>query len=154
MDADTLAKTKALIEADEGCQLKAFQDSRGFWTIGRGYNLQAHGYTASQAAKVVWTQAQADFAFDTCFADAVQSLDVQFAGWTNLAPARQAVAVSAMYQLGAAKVMEFAPTIALIKAGNFEAAAVHMEASAWGHECPERVQRLAAMMRTGEWPNA
>lgn len=154
MDADTLTKIKAMIEADEGCKLKAFQDSRGVWTIGRGYNLQAHGYSATEASKVVWTQDQADFAFDTCFSDAIHSLDVQFPDWTNLAPGRQAVAVSAMYQLGAAKVMEFAPTIALIRKGDFEGAAAHMEASAWGHQCPARVKRLAAMMRTGEVPNA
>ncbi|MBF0481709.1 MAG: glycoside hydrolase family protein [Desulfovibrionaceae bacterium] len=154
MDADIKAKTAALIEADEGCKLVAFLDSRGFWTIGRGYNLQAHGFTVAAASKVVWSQEQADFIFNSCLADAIHSLDVQFPDWTSLAPARQAVAVSAMYQLGTAKVMEFAPTIALIREGNFEAAAAHMEASAWGHQCRERVQRLAAMMRTGEWPDA
>jgi lysozyme len=152
VDPDTQAKTENLIKQFECCRLKAYQDSRGVWTIGYGFNLQAHGYTAIQASATVWDLDRADFAFDVCFQDAIRSINIQYPDWTNLVPARQAVAANAMFQLGAGGVREFAQTIFLISHGDFEGAAAHMEASAWAKQTPSRVRVLAEMMRTGEWP--
>lgn len=144
-------RVEALIKADEGLRLKAYKDSRGIWTIGYGYNLEAHGYTPTHAAAVRWTKEKAEREFDAAFERCLASLDKNFPRWTTLDPARQAVAVSAMYQMGVGKVLQFAPTIKHIAAHEYEDAAQHMEASAWGRQTPNRVKRLAAMMRTGEW---
>lgn len=144
-------RTEALIKSDEGLRLKAYKDTRGIWTIGYGYNLEAHGYTPEQAAKVAWTEEKAEAEFDKCFDLTVRTLHKYFPDVKNLSPARQAVALSAMYQMGAGKVLQFVQTIAHIRDHEYEDAAKHMESSAWGKQTPQRVKRLAQMMRTGEW---
>jgi len=149
-----------MIKADEGCEkrlpdgsLAAYLDTRGIWTIGYGYNICAQTHvTPALAAATKWTMAQAEAAFEACFNRCIASLDHNFPGWPGLTPARQAVAVSAMYQLGVAKVLQFAPTIRLITDHQYDQAAKHMLDSAWGRETPERVARLADMMRSGAWP--
>jgi GH24 family phage-related lysozyme (muramidase) len=151
METKLRERIESIIKADEGLRLVAYQDSRGIWTIGYGYNLEAHGFTPPMAARVRWTREKAEAEFDVCFDRCLSSLNKNFPTWTNLSPARQAVAISAMYQLGAAKVLQFAPTIKHIVAHEYEDAAQHMLASAWGKQTPARVKRLATMMRTGEW---
>jgi GH24 family phage-related lysozyme (muramidase) len=159
MDQDTKERTAAMIKADEGCAklnpdgtLAAYRDSRGVWTIGYGCNLIARGLTPALAEAARWTMQQAEDAFDVDFDRCLAGLDHNFPGWPSLAPARQAVAVSAMYVLGVAKVLEFAPTIKLITDHDYEGAARHMEACAWARQALQRVERLAAMMRAGTWP--
>lgn len=49
------------LEAEEGCVLHAYQDSRGIWTIGVGNTPAYEGE--------VWTQAQADHTFATRLAN-------------------------------------------------------------------------------------
>src|ERR1039457_4119498 len=44
------ALNKSLISGHEGLRLKKYRDSRGFWTIARGFNLQAPGARAVCAA--------------------------------------------------------------------------------------------------------
>lgn len=151
MEASLRERIESLIKDDEGLRLEAYQDTRGIWTIGYGYNLEAHGYTKTTAKAVRWTKEKAEREFDVCFDRCLASLDKDFPAWTNLSPARQAVAISAMYQLGAAKVLQFAPTIQHIVSHEYEDAAQHMLNSAWGKQTPNRVKRLAQMMRTGEW---
>jgi len=152
MDVSLRERIESLIKADEGLRLIAYKDSRGIWTIGYGYNLEAHGYTKETAWAVRWTKEKAEREFDVAFDRCLASLDKNFPRWRTLDPARQAVAVSAMYQLGVGKVLQFAPTIAHIAAHEYEDAAQHMLATLWAKQTPARVQRLAAMMRTGEWP--
>jgi len=151
---DTRLRTEALIKSDEGCKLVAYQDTRGIWTIGYGYNIVSQLHcTPTMASTMRWTQEQADNAFEVCFNRCLASLDANFYGWDNLDPARQAVAVSAMYVLGVKGVFAFAPTIRLITDGQFDQAADHLRASAWDQQAHARVERLATMLQTGEWPS-
>jgi lysozyme len=148
-----------MLKADEGLakllpdgMIGAYLDSRGIWSIGYGCNLIARGLTPALAAVTKWTQQQAEEQFKASLNKVISELNADFPDWIDLCPARQAVAVSACYQLGVAGVEEFKPTIALIKAGQYAKAAQHMLASEWGKQTPERVQKLATMMQTGEWP--
>lgn len=152
MDDDITVRIADLIRSDEGLRLTAYQDTRGVWTIGYGYNLQAHGYTKTQAAQAIWTKDRAERALSGKIGECVAYLDRTYSAWRNLTGARQAVCVSAVYQLGPRAIPPFAPTIALICRGEYAAAAARMRATAWARQTPNRVRRLADMMATGEWP--
>lgn len=55
------ASGKALVWASEGCKLKAYRDSAGIWTIGRGHTSAA-GAPAVKPGMTI-TQAEADEIF-------------------------------------------------------------------------------------------
>jgi lysozyme len=147
-----LAKTTRLIQLEEGCKLTAYRDSGGIWTIGYGYNLEAHGYTPDECEGLTWTQEQADAALADEIQSVLAELDRRWPKWRGLDEVRQAAIVSSVYQLGAPGASKFFATIHAIQSRDWETAATQMLASRWAKQTPARVQRNAEMIRTGRWP--
>lgn len=147
------ALTTALIKAEEGCRLTAYKDSVGVYTIGHGYNLEAHGHDKAECAGLVWTQEQADAALQDEIDLVVSQLDRRWPEWVRLDDVRKAAIVSAVYQLGAPGAAHFLATIAAIRSHDWDKAAEQMLKSRWARQTPKRVQRNAAMIRTGRWPD-
>lgn len=147
-----LALTTRLIQLEEGCRLTAYKDSRGIWTIGWGYNLEAHGYSRDECEGLTWTQVQADAALTDEIQNVLAELDRRWPKWRDLDDVRQAAVVSSVYQLGAPGAAKFVSTIRALMDHNWSAAAVQMSASRWAQQTPKRVMRNAEMIRTGEWP--
>lgn len=147
-----LAETVKLIKLEEGCRLKSYKDSRGIWTIGWGYNLEAHGYDPDECEGMTWAQEQAD----RMLADEIQAvlseIDRRWPKWRTLDEVRQAAIVSSVYQLGAPGASHFFATIRALRAHDWTAAATQMLASKWAKQTPARVKRNAEMIRTGQWP--
>ena len=134
-----------LIALEEGCKLAAYTDSRGIWTIGYGYNLQAHGYSPEECASITWTQEQADQALADEIEAVEAELDRRWPKWRDLDEVRRAAIVSSVYQLGAPGAAHFVATIAALQAHDWATAATQMLASRWAKQTPARVQRNAAM---------
>lgn len=147
-----LALTTRLIQLEEGCRLTAYKDSRGVWTIGWGYNLEAHGYARDECEGLTWTQQQADAALADEIQAVLAELDRRWPKWRDLDEVRQAAVVSSVYQLGAPGAAKFVSTIRALTDRNWSAAAVQMSASRWAQQTPARVMRNAEMIRTGRWP--
>lgn len=138
----------AILLADEGDKLTAYPDplTKGApWTIGIGHTgPEVH-------PGLVWTQQQVDFAHQLDKATAWQGCYDHFEPWFRaLTEARQIVLVCMVYQMGIGRVLEFAHTLAAVRTGDYAAAAAGMKDSAWGRQTPLRVDRLAAMMETGQ----
>lgn len=140
------------IGAEEGLRLKAYKCSQGFWTIGYGHNLQAHGYSPSEASRMAWTQAQAEAALAADVDNALSSLLARWPWAGSLAPARLAVLVSMAFQMGIDGLAKFKRTIKAIEGGLYVVAAENMLESLWAKQTPARAVRAAHMMASGEFP--
>jgi len=141
-----------LIALEEGCKLAAYTDSRGIWTIGYGYNLESHGYSPEECAGITWTQEQAEQSLVDEIEVVEHELDRRWPKWRDLDEVRRAAIVSSVYQLGAPGAAHFCATIAALQAHDWATAAQQMLASRWAKQTPARVQRNAAMIQTGQWP--
>ncbi len=133
------------LKRDEGCRLKAYEDTVGVFTVGYGHAHVAPG--------TIWTQAQCDEALADDIAEAILLLDSHAPWWRSLNDARQDVLANMCYNLGwgngAHGLSSFHNTLAAIKAGEFERAAAGLLASRWAKQVKGRAVRLAAQMRTG-----
>lgn len=151
---DTL--NKSLISGHEGLRLKKYPDSRGIWTIGRGFNLEAQG------ARAVCVQAGVDY--DAVMAGAAITLDQanrifdhQYSA--TAAEARQAipgidgepdnlgaVVCDMIFELGLAGFLAFHNAIAAMRARNWPAAIAGMRASKWAKQVPSREENDVALL--------
>lgn len=143
----------ALLQAEEGFRATPYRCSENTLTIGYGYNVTAHGHTEAETATWVWTHEQARDALLDEMLDVVVSLDARYPRWRDLLNAeREAVVISAVYQLGTGGAAKFVNTIAKIRSQDWDGAAAGILASKWARQTPERAQRNAEAMRTGKLP--
>ena len=158
----------AELSRDEGNKLKAYRDSRGFWTIGTGRNLDArrggptgpYGISASETATLFITRASClakgitdaqriallDNDIDNCLRD----LDRALPWWRKLDGVRQRVLVNMCFNMGVSKLLGFKNTLAAIENGRWADAANGMLSSAWATQVHDRATRLASLMLLGE----
>lgn len=129
------------IRSDEGCELVAYQDELGIWTIGVG-----HAHVAKDTR---WTQEQADAVFASDRANVEAGLDRRAPWWRTLSDPRQDVLANMAFELGVGGLLGFKDTLAAVRAGEFDAAYNHMLASKWDGQVPKRAKRLAEQMKTG-----
>lgn len=150
--------TRALIESDEGNRSRKYQDSRGFWTIGIGHNLDAS--PPCEAAKVI--QVQAGLPLDDEWLPA--TVDAQYGydlksncawlwrrpWWPTANEARQAALNDMGFNLGAAKAQAFTTFYGLCAAGDWGGAADDLEFhTAVAKQLPRRYGRLSQILRSG-----
>jgi lysozyme len=145
------------LRRDEGFRARAYQDSKGVWTVGYG-----HAHCDPLA---VWThdQAEGQLAVDvdlTC-----DRLDHALPWWRALSLARQDALANMAFNLGVglapcavhpegSGLQGFPRMLAALEAGDFTHASAQMLLSDWAKDPPEgvgaRAERLAALIRTGE----
>lgn len=125
--------------------LHAYADSLGYTTIGVGRMIDQRkggGITAIEAL----------YLLNNDIDKAIASLVSRYSWYLDMTPARQAVLIQMTFQLGAPGLAKFVNTLAAMKRGDYEAASRGMLASLWARQTPARAKRLAAMMRSGEYP--
>lgn len=172
-----LAEVERRIRISEGCQAKRYYDTQGVATIGIGFNLErADAYAALEhcgcadpssvlAGTMTLAPAQIDALFAYSFAPIQDQARASLAPgiFEALTDARRFVVCDLVYNLGNEGWLGFAPTRALINAGqaaknaldlvrahdNFEAAADHLTQSAWYGQVADRAKRDVAMLRVG-----
>ena len=127
-----------ILVRDEGVRLKPYKDTVGKLTVGVGRNLDDVGISYAEAMQMLMD----DIAH-------VENQAQSFPWYAGLTPARQAVILSMIFNMGLASFSLFKNTIAAIAAGNYEAAAAGMEGSKWSRQVGQRAARLAQIMRTG-----
>ena len=148
MKRPTLAKNVALAESPGGKPvLKAYQDTKGIWTIGHGRNLQALQITAAQA--------EAWFEEDL---DAAEAVARRLPSWPYLdTPARQEAFIELVFNMGPEPFdgdgyKDFAQTMAAIARRDWKAAAANLLDSQWRLDVgPVRSSRIAKQLETGRY---
>ena len=135
-----MEKMREELMRDEGLRLKPYKDTVGKTTIGIGRNLDDVGISKEEA-------------YDMLTNDIIRtsrSLDLDIPWWKTLNETRQRVLLNMAFNLGINSLLGFKNTLANIKAGNYEAAAVGMLNSKWASQVGARAQRLAEQMAKGE----
>ncbi len=135
------------LKSDEGCRLEAYPDPLSGadpWTIGYGCT----GPDIKQGT--VWTQAQAEDALRVEVAKVEGQLDEDFPWWRQMDGLRQDVLANMTFNMGIGGVSGFHHTLGCMEAGDYEGAAEGMLDSLWAKQVPNRANRLAEQMRTGE----
>lgn len=139
-----------MLRAEEGLRLQVYDDATGK-PIGPGSHVIGHPTIGVGRALDVngITDEEADLLLSADLAKLTAQLDMALPWWRDLTPNRQAVLGSMVFQLGLKGTLAFRQTLAAVRAGNYSAAASGMLASAWAKQTPDRVERLAALMRKG-----
>ena len=133
----------SLTEQQEAFKPKPYRDSRGFWTVGFGTNLDA-GITREQAEALM-----------RCQLDANEQALLAFPWFAGLDPVRRGVIENMAYNMGVSDVLGFEDMIAAIEAKDWPEAARQMRASKWAVQVgKDRVDVLSDIMETGEMPDA
>lgn len=159
-----IERAEAQLILHEGIRSRPYQDTRGNWTIGVGYNLTARGTGFMKVVLnkgFVWPNMRLsrEDALTVLRADILRiegEIAAEWPFWTTLDEVRQRVVLDMCYNLGH-KAETFVETKALIEAGAYEEASKHLYKSAWAGQVGDgpgghydRADRLAEMLRTGE----
>jgi len=137
LDLDALTRD---LERDEGCVLKPYKDTRGFWTIGYGHKMTENGGIQAEIAKLIL-----EFDRDKHLEEMYRRMP-----WiADLDPVRQRVLGNMAFNLGVIGLMQFHETLEAVRSGKYELAAKRMLSSLWADQVGARARRLAQMMKTG-----
>lgn len=125
----------------EGLSLRMYKCPTGHWTIGYGHNLEANGITLELAEEMLKT----DLAY------ARMEVGSKILCSSKLNEARQYVLVDMCFNMGILKLLTFKKMLAALQEGYYERAASEMLDSKWAQQVGRRAQKLAEIMRTGEY---
>ena len=129
---------------EEGSESCAYQDTLGFWTIGVGRLIDARKGDGL-------SQDEIEYLLDNDIKKITEKVH-KFLPWVSkLNEPRQAVLLQMTFQMGLRGVLGFKRTLGSIEDGQYFEAAIEMLQSEWAKQTPERANRLAAQMETGEW---
>ena len=132
------------LRRDEGEVLSAYQDHLGYWTIGVGRLIDKRkggGLTAEESA----------FLLNNDVDTRTKALEAAFPWFNGMNDARKGVLVNMSFQMGVEGLKAFKNTMSSVASGLYEKAAGQMLQSLWATQTPERAQRLATQLKTGEW---
>lgn len=134
-------KLAAQLTVDEGKRAIIYMDTVGKWTGGVGRNLSDRPFFDDEIALMLRN--------DITLVE--QDLDRTLPWWRQLSEARQNVLANMAFNLGITRLLGFAKTLDLIRAGRYDAAAMEMLNSKWAKQVGDRAKRLAETMRKGEF---
>lgn len=134
-------KLERQLFTDEGLRLKPYLCTAGKVTIGVGRNLEDRGISKDEAILML----RNDIA-------SVRAECEQLSWFDGLNQPRKDAVINMVFNLGLTRFKEFKNTIAHLERGEFTAASGEMLRSKWAAQVGDRAKRLAAMIRTGEYP--
>ena len=153
-----------MLRIDEGYDSKIYKDTEGYWTIGIGQLLTKSPDTnvaKAELDKLIGrkcngeiTKAEAEDLFQKSVLKAekgIQGNTLLRDVYNSLDFIRQAALINMVFQMGVAGVAGFVNSMALLKAKNWEKAAVNLAQSRWYKQTPNRAKRVIETFRTGTW---
>ncbi|QPI14001.1 lysozyme [Serratia phage 4S] len=151
-----------MLRIDEGLKLTVYKDTEGFWTVGIGHLLTKDSSKAVAIKELDrLTGRSTDGSISVGEAENIFKLDVSKAengikGNSVLAPVyesldsvRKMAMVNMVFQLGVAGVAGFKNSLALLKAKDWDKAAVNLAQSKWYNQTPNRAKRVISVFKTG-----
>ena len=136
---DPMVTLVSRLKVEEGFSAHIYLDSRGITTIGYGTNLSA-GITEAEAEGLLRIRLN----------DKRISLRSLWKPFADQPVSVRAALLDMAYQLGTDGVLGFHDMLRALKRGDYEAAALAAEASAWDRQTPRRVQRIVEVFRQEE----
>lgn len=136
------------LRGDEGVKAQAYQDHLGFWTIGVGRLVDPRKPGSGLRSHEI------DYLLRNDIDDRIEALMRRLPWFQNLDSARQGVLLNMSFQLGVDGLLGFKNTLKLVERGDYAQAADNMLLSKWAAQTPERAQRMAQQMRSGQWQYA
>jgi lysozyme len=140
-----------IIALEEGYREKPYYDHLGYPTVGYGRllgpkNANLYNYTGAiyESAEREWLRCHISHVKNAILASSIKD------AYQNCDEVRKAVLVSMAYQMGVDGLSCFKKTIKFIEDGLFDCAAMEMLESRWADQTPERAERHADMMHSGE----
>jgi lysozyme len=127
---------------DDGIQIRA---QKGNTTIGVGRNLDAKPLKVDEII----------YLLDNDINDAVEDCKAVLGEWTYraLGEVHQYAMINMAFTLGRARMAKFKKMIDAIKIRAFRVAADEVIDSLWAKQAPNRVHRVAEMLRSEKYPN-
>lgn len=136
-----LYKIVDLISKDEGFSSRLYKDSKGFNTIGFGFNLDTSDMPVSVAT--LWM----NIIVEEVYKDLAHYIQC----WTSLNDSRKYVLVNMAYHMGIAGVLKFKNVLSALDKNDYQLAASEMKNSQWYREFTKRANRLVNIMISGEF---
>lgn len=135
------------IKSHESFVPYAYEDSRGYLTIGYGTLIDKRGGGI--------TKDEAVYLLSNRLNGKIEELDTDLPWWRLLDDARQNVLAEMAYQMGIAGLLEFKNMLMYLKARQYLEAAKAGLDSAWAKvQSPARAQELMKIMASGILPEA
>lgn len=136
------------LRGDEGVRKCVYKDHLGFATIAVGRLVDSRKPGAGLRDDEI------AYLLNNDIDDRIEALTRRLPWFQNLDDARKGVLLNMAFQLGTDGLLGFKNTLALIRDGKYADAAGAMLLSRWAEQTPERAQRMAKQMRTGQWQYA
>jgi lysozyme len=141
-----------------GYRSKAYQDSKGIWTIGVGYNLEQNSADTELKAlgvnkqdlisgKKSLNQQQMDVLFDKSIKRAVADAHKWIPNLNTLPKEVQLICIDMAFNMGGGTIMTFTNTGKAIQSKQFDKAADLMEKSRWYGQVGNRSKHHVEVMR-------
>ena len=148
-----MADIISLLNYEEGFSAKPYYCSAGYPTIGigqrigpKGAPLNLYEFTVSKSLASVWL---AEKVKET-LADMDKHPNIK-AAMAVCNESRQAILISMAYQMGAEGLSKFTNTLKSVADARWHDAQSGMLASKWARQTPNRANRHAIQMLTGNW---
>lgn len=143
----------AFIKRNEGLKLKPYRCPAGFWTIGFGYNMEAHGIPARLVDKIITgrgiTKEDAEKLLITEVAECISDCKRMIPSFQTLTENRKIALVDMCFNLGSLGLSKFKNMLAAINAGDWERAWKSAQASKWYQQVKSRGPRVVKLIREG-----
>ncbi len=141
------------IKGNEGLRLKPYRCPAGKWTIGYGYNMEAHGIPPWMVDKVLSgkgiSEGDAERLLITEVAECISVCEKIVPGFPALTLNRKIALVDMCFNLGAAGLARFKTMLGCIGRGDFEGAARAAINSKWYKQVKLRGVRVVKLIREG-----
>jgi len=138
-----MSKLIEMIKRHEGVVPYAYQDSRGYWTIGVGRLIDEElgGGLSDDEIDYLLTND-----INRCIEEAET-----YPWFAGLSEPRQAVVISLLFNLGKPRWDGFKLAQKAIAAGDMAEASRQLLDSKWARQVGKRAHEMAAQLQSGEW---
>lgn len=141
----------------EGCVLTPYRCPAGYLTIGVGRNLETNPLTAEEKRVCGddWPRGisknAAFFLLRNDIKRVVDECERHIPFWKNLDNERQYALLDMAFNLGIGGLLKFKKMLTWLGIGNYIQAAAECLGSAYARQTGQRAQRIATLIKTGEW---
>lgn len=125
---------------DEGKRNLMYKDGRNIPTIGVGHNLRDRSISDAAVAQILLDDIN----------DTVKDIQ-KWPSYKALDPIRQACLINMAFTMGTAGLAAFQKLLQYCSVKAYPQAAKEIRRSLWFTQAPDRAERVAKQMETGEW---
>jgi len=144
---------REMVKLHEGCRLFAYRCPAGFWTIGYGWNIEAHPLPEHIAAELKAhariTEEQAEELLTISLEAAQLKAEAIFPGFQDFTENRQDALTDFVFNVGTGTAMKFKRLRQAIGERNWPWAADELEKSKWFLQTGGRGRKICEMVRHG-----